>query len=128
MNAVRADNLPTLRSVQRFLLIWRADWVEGKMLVTFTLVGRTVPGWPQLRWTRVADAEEEGPRAPRKLHRRQESPKRSLEAADGRIQGGTFCGRLGKCNVVYADVPNHDGRELGIWVETKKGIQRRLLL
>ena len=27
---------------------------------------------------------------------------------------------LGRCNVVYADVPNHDGRELGIWVETKK--------
>ena len=63
------------------------------MLVTSTLVGPTVPGWPQLRWTRAADAEEEGPRAPRKLHRRQESPKRSLEAADGRIQGGTFCGR-----------------------------------
>ena len=92
------------------------------MLVTSTLVGRTVPGWPQLRWTRAADAEEEGPRAPRKLHRRQENPKRSLEAADGRIQGGTFCGRAFtcECNVVYASVPNHKGREPDIWVETRK--------
>ena len=37
MNAVRADNRPTLRSMQRFLLIWRAEWEEGKMLVTSML-------------------------------------------------------------------------------------------
>ena len=58
VDAVKADNVPTLRSMHRLLLLWRAEVEEGKMLVTSTLVGRTVPGWPQLRWTREGDAAD----------------------------------------------------------------------
>ena len=58
MDAVKADNVHTLRSMRRLLLFCRAEVKEGKMLVTSTLVGRTEPGWPQLRWTREGDAEE----------------------------------------------------------------------
>ena len=58
VDGVRAESVHTLRSMRRLLLFWRAEVEEGKMLVTSTLVGRTVPGWPQLRWTREGDAEE----------------------------------------------------------------------
>ena len=57
VDAVRVDNAPTLRSMQRLLPYWRAEWEEGKMLVTSWVdPQREDPRNP--RWTRAADAED----------------------------------------------------------------------